>query len=179
MGKKPRQTASSPIYRLLSTVYSRNVTQHFAAQPGLTGALSRHHALGGGKDAHAEAAQNRGHPVALDVDAAAGSGDALDGRDHAPVVVPVSKHHSQCLLLRFLAHLEVVDVALFLENAGDLHLELGTGHLHALVTGVNAVPNPSEHVRDGVRSCHKSPDLGFWILDFGLKTLGKRAAPTI
>src|SRR5208283_1572451 len=72
-------------------------------------------------------------------------------------VAPVPKYQPHRLLLPFLAHLKVVDVALFLKNAGDLHLELGTGHFHPLVPGVNTVPDASEHVRDGVRSCHRSP----------------------
>jgi hypothetical protein len=55
-----------------------NVTEHFAADAGLDRLAPRHHPTRSGQDAGAQARQHIGDVVAAEVDAAAGTADALD-----------------------------------------------------------------------------------------------------
>src|SRR5439155_5649658 len=88
----------------------------------LGGGPAGHEAAGGGEDVDAQAAVDPGDAVLAAVDAAAGAADPLNVRDHplhARAVLQVDAQHP---LPAVVAHLEVGDIALVLEDAGDLHL---------------------------------------------------------
>src|SRR4051812_7921198 len=70
-----------PIRDMVSSL--PNVAEHFAAHTGFDGGLARHHAARRRQDAGAEAREHFRHVVAAEVDAAAGTADALDARDEA------------------------------------------------------------------------------------------------
>ena len=60
-------------------------------------------------------------------------------------------------LRAFFGHLEVDNVALFLEDARDFHLQLGRRHVHLRVARPDRVAHASQHVGDGIDvSCYCS-----------------------
>src|SRR5215510_11065119 len=59
-------------------VLSPNVAKHFAPDAGFDGVPAGHHAARGGQDARAQTGQHIRHVVAPEIDAAAGTADALD-----------------------------------------------------------------------------------------------------
>src|ERR1700733_9330968 len=104
-----------------------NFAENLAADTFATGLTAGHDALGGGHDGDAETALHAADFVAAEVDAAAGARDALEVADDGFVVGAVLEVHAQNLLTVLLSGLVIGDVALFLEDAGDLGLELGGG----------------------------------------------------
>src|SRR5262245_52144560 len=102
------------------------------------------------EDRGAHPAQDARQPVLSRVDAAAGLGHALQVGDHALAAAAVLQLDDE--LVERLAALDVVvlDVALLLEEAGDLDLQLGRGHDDAVLERLVGVPDPGEHVCDGI-----------------------------
>src|SRR4051812_38021691 len=106
--------------------------EHLAADAALGGLAAGDHAGRGGQDGRAEAAEHLGQAVVLRVHAAARLGDALDPGDDPLAVLRVLQRHGEVREVAVLGDLVALDVALLLEQAGDLHLELGAGELHRL-----------------------------------------------
>ena len=74
-----------------------DVAEHFAADAGLHGLASGHHAARRRQDARAEPAEHLRHIVAPEVDAAAGAADALDAGDQLLAVRAVLQEQAQRL----------------------------------------------------------------------------------
>src|SRR5262249_162609 len=93
--------------------------------------------------------------VPPEIDAASGTAHALEAGDDALSLRPVLQEHAERALrlavLR-LDHLEALDVALVLEDLGDLDLQAPHRHLHARVARLRRVADPGQHVCDGI--CH-------------------------
>src|SRR5947209_4433319 len=92
--------------------------------------VSGHDSSGGRDDGRAHAALDAGHVGVVDVDATARTRDALDAGDDRLALLGVLQRHGQLLAgapARGRMHLVAVDVALLLEDAGDLALELRGG----------------------------------------------------
>ena len=120
-----------------------------------------HHAARRGQDGGAEAAEDRRHVFAPEVDAAAGPADPLDSGDHALAARTVLELDADRLLdgalalaIRRLHRLEALDVALELQDLGDLQLERRRRNVHARVPRDGGVPDPRQHV--GNRIGHRS-----------------------
>src|SRR5262245_2851906 len=123
---------------------------HLAADAAAASLLAGQEALRGRDDGHAHAAEHLGQRVAVDVDAAPGLGDALQARDHAAPVAVVLEAHDQALADVALLDGVAGDVALLLEEASDLGLELARGHLGGVVEREVGVPQTRQHVGDGI-----------------------------
>jgi hypothetical protein len=95
----------------------------------------------------------RGNVVAALVDAQARARDALDLLDHrlAGVVLEADLDHGLAVVV---AHGEVLDVALVLQDLGDglLHLRCRDDHAHLLRR--LRVADAGQHVGDGITHAH-------------------------
>src|SRR5581483_8478659 len=114
---------------------SPDVAEHLAADAGLHRLAPRHHAAGSGEDARAESSQHLRQLVAPEVDAAARAGDPLDPGDQAFAVRPVLEEQPQgprrARGAAPVEELEPLDVALVLQNPGDLGLQPRRGDVDA------------------------------------------------
>src|SRR4051794_26396737 len=130
-----------------------DVRDHFAADALAPRFVTGHHALRRGEDRGAHAALDLGDLRVADVRAAAGRGYALHAADHRLASLGVLQPHAQHLTDPTGLGAEVLDVALLLQDARELGLELRSGHVHELVIGAQAVANAREEVR--YRVCHR------------------------
>src|SRR4029453_8343407 len=137
-------------------VVSPNVAEDFAADTSLHRGSSGHPSARGRQDARAETCQHVGHIVAAEVDAATWPADALDAGDQFLAVRSVLQEQPQRLGRgrrlgrRLVEDLEARDVALVLQDAGDLGLEPRRGHVDARVLGGHRVADPREHICDWI-----------------------------
>ena len=108
----------------------------------------------------------RGISLLPDVHAAAGPRHALDVRDDRLVARRVLQVNPDGLLRAFLGQLVVDDVALFLQDPGDLHLQPRGGHVHLRVARLERVADSRQHVgdRDPMSSSSSSPFAGLYQL---------------
>ena len=51
--------------------------------------------------------------------------------------------------------LEVRDVSLLFEDAGDLQLQLGSGNIHLLVARLNRITDSRQHICDRIGQPHR------------------------
>src|SRR5687768_9730837 len=130
--------------------FSPDKTHDFAADAELLRRAARDQTVGGGHDRRAHPAEDAREAVLAGVDAAAGLGDAAQVSDDALAAPPVLELDHEGI--EGLAALEavVLDVALVLQDARDLDLRPGRRHRRRLVEGAVRVPDPREHVGDGV-----------------------------
>src|SRR5256885_130433 len=125
-----------------------------AADAALGGLAARQDALRRRDDGEAEPVEHARDLLLVAVDVAARARDALDAVDDRLAVGRVLEVDPQRPLRLFLVRERVIaDEALALENAGDLHLQLRGGELHAVVMRHDAVANPRQHVCNWV--CHR------------------------
>src|SRR6185503_6498722 len=145
-----------------------NVAEDFAADAGLHRRASGHHAARRGEDARAQPRQHFRHVLLAEVDAAARAADPLDARNQLLAVRPVLEEQAQRLDRRgrrdhdLVQQLEALDVALVLEDAGDLGLDPRRGHVDARLLGGHRVPDPREHVCDRVSHTLLTFNLASW-----------------
>src|SRR6476661_7125309 len=118
----------------------------FAADSFLFGRAGRDQTRRRGQNCHAHSTEHARKAVLARVDTAAGLGHALEVGDDplaAPAVLQLDDQGIEALAL---LHVEVRDVALLLEDAGDALLETGGRHLGILVQRLVGVADPGEHV---------------------------------
>src|SRR5436190_1550401 len=124
-----------------------------AADARLAGLVAGHDAPGRGHDRRPHAAEDLRDLVVADVAALAGARDALEPGDRAAAVVGVLQRHADHLA-RVVGvrrrDREVADVALLLEDAGHLALEVRGWDLDRLVGGGDPVADARQEVGDGV-----------------------------
>src|SRR5215831_4504862 len=131
-------------------------TDHFAADAFALGGAARDDAAGRGQDCGAHAAEHARQPVLAGVDPPARLGDALEVGQHALAPAAVLQLDDERRVGARLGDMEVADVALLLEDAGDLDLELRVRHLRAVVQRLVGVADPREHVGDRIGE-HRRP----------------------
>src|SRR5436190_4613479 len=129
---------------------SPDETDHFAADALLLGRAARHHAARGGQDRDAHAAEDARQAVLARVDAPARLGDALEAGDHALAVAPVLEVDDEVVEAFALLDVVVADVALFLEQAGDLDLRARGRHRDRVLQRLVGVADAGQHVCDRV-----------------------------
>src|SRR5215217_2344090 len=127
-----------------------------AADARLARVVARHDALGGRHDRRAHAAQDLRDVLGVDVRPLPRAGDPLEAGDHGRAVVSVLEPDVDPVARAALggAHLEVLDVALLLEDAGHLGLQARVRDHDVLVGGLDAVADPGQEVGDGVGHRH-------------------------
>src|SRR5262249_8950489 len=103
-----------------------------------------------GQDRGAHPAEHARQAVLARVDAAAGLGHAAQSVDDALAASAVLQLDHEVVEGLPALDPEIADVALLLEEARDLHLELGRGHHDTVLQRLVGVANPGEHVCDGI-----------------------------
>src|SRR5262245_32136661 len=128
-----------------------------AADPALLCVAGGHEAARGGQDRGAEAAEHARQAVLARVDAASRLGNALEVAEHALAVAAVLQLDDERVEALAALDVEVLDVALVLEQARDLLLHAGGRHLRRLVHRLVGVADPGQHVGDRVGLHLSSP----------------------
>src|SRR6476469_6344658 len=103
-----------------------------------------------GQNRHTHSAEHARQAVLARVDTAAGLRDPLEVGDDplaAPAILQLDDQGIEALAL---LHMEVRDVTLLLEDAGNALLQAGRGHLGVLVQRLVGVTDAGEHVGDWV-----------------------------
>src|SRR5260370_38994216 len=121
MGCLPMRHISSPHLR-----------QDLAADAGGAGVVAGHHAVGGGDDRGAHAAEHLGDRLRIDVGAPAGAGHAAQAGDRRAALLGVLEADLDDLAgaaLGWVEHRPVLDVALLAEDPCQLALEPRWRHL--------------------------------------------------
>src|SRR5271165_62085 len=118
-----------------------NLAQDLAAHAFLARLASGHHALGRSQNVDAQPAKHAGNVRVPDVHAAAGARDPLQVRNGRRIIGAVLQIHAQDLAALFFGRLEVRNIALLLQNAGHLDLELRVGNVHFLLARLDGVTN--------------------------------------
>src|SRR6266536_4984305 len=133
-----------------------------AADPTLLRRPAGDEARRRGQDRDAHPSQHARQPVLPRVDPAARLGDALQARDD-PLAVPTELEVDDQGIEGFaLLHVIVPDVALLLQEAGDLDLHPRARHLGLLVERLVRVPDAGEHVCDRIGQHVFSPTSSTW-----------------
>src|SRR5712691_2273616 len=122
----------------------------FAAEPALLRRAARHEARRGGQDRDAHPAQHARETVFPRVDPAARLRHALQAGDDPLAVAAELEVDDQGIEGLALLDVIVPDVALLLQEAGDLHLHLRARHHCLVVEGLVGVPDAGEHVCDWI-----------------------------
>src|SRR2546428_1995566 len=143
-------------FRPMRLIESPYVAQHLAAHALLLSLAAGDHAGRCGQDRDAHPAQHLVRTVLARVDAASRLGDALEARYHALAIGAVLERHHQRVVHLALGDLIALDVALLLEDAGDLPPHSGAGHLDLHVQRLVGVADSGQHVCDRI-SDHRSP----------------------
>src|SRR5438445_6693689 len=104
-----------------------DIAKHFAADAFFARLPTGHHAFRRGEDVDPQPAEDAWNLVASNIYAAPGARNALHVRDGGFVVVAILQVHAQDLAALFFGRLEVGDETFFLEDAGNLQLQLGSG----------------------------------------------------
>src|ERR1051326_4829310 len=127
-----------------------DLAEDLAADAALGRLVSREGALRRRDDGETEAAEHAEHArdlLLVAVDAAARARDALDAVDDRLAVGRVFEVDPQRPLRFFLVRERVVaDEALALEDARDLHLQLRSGELHAVMMRHDPIADPRQHI---------------------------------
>jgi hypothetical protein len=118
-----------------------DVAEHFAPDALPPGILTGHHSLRGREDRDAEATEDARDLLLADVDAEAGFAHAFQTGEDWLLFPRVVQVHAQVLPVPLFVHLEVLDVALGLQDFRDRPLELGCRHVHKVVTCGNGIAN--------------------------------------
>src|SRR5438067_9821681 len=130
-----------------------NKANDFAADALGLGGAARDHAAGRGQDCSSEAAQHARQAVLARVDAPARLGHTLEAGEHALPAAAVLELDDERLVgqLARLDDVEPADVALLLEDARDLFLQLRGRHLDAVLQRLVGVADAREHVGNWIR----------------------------
>src|SRR5215211_696804 len=118
--------------------------------------VAGHDAARGGDDRRAHSALDLRDAARVYVATAAGLRESLDPGDHRPAVLGVLQADAQRAPHATRLDLVPVDVALLLQDARDLRLEVGGGHLHLVVVGPQSVADAGQEVCDRV-GLHRLP----------------------
>src|SRR4051812_8081999 len=140
-------------YRLQATSCLPNFTEQFAAHTFAARLAARHNALRRCHDGYTESALDTLDFVTADVNTAAGTRDPRqisNGRFASAVLQVHAENH---LAILFLC-LEVRNIALFLENAGNLGLQLRSRNIQLLMTRPDRVPDPRQKICYRVTQTH-------------------------
>src|SRR5271167_4295776 len=143
-----------PIRDMVCSPPLPDVAQHLAADSGLDRFAAGHHAARGREDAGAEPGQHLRYIGPAEIDAAARPADALDAGDELLTMRAVLEEEPQRLdgsgAGGLLEDLEALDVALVLQDPRDVDLDARRGHVDPRVLRGHRVPDPGQHVGDGI-----------------------------
>src|SRR5664279_1301536 len=111
--------------------------------------------LRGGHNGDAEAAENLGKLVFAGIEAPTRLARAREAVDDGIPGVVVLEVQAQQAASPVVHHLEVLDIALVLEDASELDLEARRRNVGLLVPGRQRVPEAREEIGDGIADVHR------------------------
>src|SRR6266516_3495571 len=144
-----------------------DVGEDLATDARLVGDTIGAQSLRGRDDRDAEAPEDPRQRFLLGIHAQPRLGDAAHAADRPLAVGAVLQVDPQHRADLGLLHCEVRNVALRLEQPGDLHLDLGARHGDLVVVGHVGVAQARQHVRDWVRHRHRATPLPARLGDAG------------
>src|SRR5260370_10255193 len=127
-----------------------DVCQHFAAEAVAGRLAPGHDSFGCAENGDAEPTEDSRDLCLARVDAQAGAADPLHARDHASAIGASLEDDTHRLSGSVGFDLVAGDVALVLQDARDLELQLGSRNLHLGMSRGVGVAHACEHVRDRV-----------------------------
>src|SRR5215210_997606 len=131
--------------------------QDFASDAPAPGLVVGQDPLGGREYRHPEAVEHAGDAGLLAVDAATGTAHPPQARDAAAAVGAVLQRYHEPPLHAAAALRDALDVALFLQDAGDLRLHPGVRDLDRLVLGHVGVADARQEIRYRIVNRHRLP----------------------
>src|SRR6185312_10004092 len=132
--------------------------QNFAADALLARRPAGHHSLSRGQDTDPETALYLGDFIFARVSSRARAGNPLDLRDYGGVFARIFQVDLDDLFHALFGDLEISDVALFLENAGDFGLQLRSRNVDLRMARHHGVAHPGQHICYWITS-HSCPYL--------------------
>src|SRR5438105_2602489 len=129
---------------------SPHVAEYFATHAAAAGFLTGHNALRRGEDGDTKAAVDARDLALGRIDAQPRPAHALEAHDDRLARGGISEMDANIFVRAFAADLEVADIALVLEDLSQRYSRLGGGHVCVIVAGHERVPDPGEHVGDGI-----------------------------
>src|SRR5215472_7426068 len=144
-----------PILDIAVSSQLPDFAEDLAAHAFFAGLATGHHASRRGQNVDAQSPEHARNLRPPHVNPAAGAGNPLHFRDRGFIVAAVLQIDAHDLVSVFFRCLEVRDVALFLQNAGNLQLQLGSGNIYLLVTRINRIANARQHVCDRIGQPHR------------------------
>src|SRR3954462_1258269 len=147
---------STGVLPILDTLKTSLVdeAQDFAADAPAPGLVVGQDPLGGREYRHPEPVEHAGDVGLLAVDAASGAAHPPQARDAAAAVGAVLERYHEPPLDAGAALRDVLDVALFLQDTGDLRLHLGVRDLDRLVLGHVRVADARQEIRYRIVNRH-------------------------
>src|SRR5215471_7345687 len=145
-------TGSRPIRDI--ALSSPDVGEDFPAYAALDRLLVGQQATRGGDDGDAKSTEHPRQVVLLRVHPKARLGYALEPGDRALPGRAVLERDHQVLADLGVADLKAADVALLLQDLGEVNLDLGIRHAHRVLVGRIRVLQTGQHVCDRVGQCH-------------------------
>src|SRR5450755_2662801 len=131
-----------------------DVGEDFSAYALLVRLLVGHQPGRGGDNRDTKAAQDPGKVVPPRIDPQAGLGYPLEPGNRALASRPELQRDHEALADFGGLHPPSRDVALLLEDLGDMHLDLGVRHGHCVVVCRVGIAQTGQHVCDRVGHCH-------------------------
>src|SRR5436190_152254 len=122
----------------------------FPADPALGRGAARDETARRRQDRRPHPPEHARQAILARVDPAAGLRDPPEPGDHALAIAPELELDDQGIEALALLDSEAPDVALLLQDAGDLLLQARGRHLDVLVHRLVGVADPGEHVCDGI-----------------------------
>src|SRR6476620_8451666 len=112
--------------------------------------LAAHQTLRGRNDIDAVTTEHFRNLARSDVNAPARRRDALEVRNRRGTACVVAEKNSNRTLETFALDDEVVDVALFLQDAGNLKFERGSRNINSRMLRRNGVADSRQHIGNGI-----------------------------
>src|SRR4051794_22754733 len=129
---------------------SPDEANYLAADALFLGGPARDQAVGGREDRDAHPTEHARQAILACVDPTTRFRDALEIGDHALAAAAVLQVDHKRLVRGAVLDVVVADVALLLEQAGDLLLHARVRHLHVVVERAVRIPDAAQHVCDGI-----------------------------
>src|SRR5215210_4941148 len=147
---------STGAFPILDTLLTSLVdeAQDFASDAPAPGLVVGQDPLGGREYRHPEAVEHAGDAGLLAVDAATGTAHPSETRNAAAAVGAVLQGYHEPSVNPATALGDLLDVALLLENAGDLRLHLGVRDLDRVVLRHVRVADTRQEIRNGIVNRH-------------------------
>src|SRR3954470_17409888 len=132
-----------------------NLAQQLAAHAFPARLATGHNAAWRGKDVNSHPAQHAWNLAAPHIHAASRARHTFHLRDGRLVVGAILQVNPDNLVALFFRRLEVGDISLFLQDAGNLHLQPRSWDIYLLVPGLECIPHSRQHVCDRIGQPHR------------------------